>query len=360
MSFEVDIEYEIEKKRRQAIFNARVKQTTQSYLSRYRNILSDIQTDERYEFVKKEHDKLSSEVTDIERLLKIDPAKARSKSQRISHHVFSLPKVAGASMRKAQHVLEKKEARRQEEKNQLREELEQLWQSTLLNWEDPLARQMAFSELMDCREQFFSQGDSIQKKELIKALQSIQLHAEDKAQQFRQEQEKLVVNEVNHKMLSDIKSQLSDPGLLAQAESIKDNIELDEIISLSNAFDDALIDESCRREVVKAIYQSLQAAGFSVDKPRYTQGVNDEVLIKAARPAGATAHFKVSLDGRMEYRFDRYKGSACKNDINKVLPALQDAYGIKLSNQRVIWKNPDDKYMDAKPNPIMEQKLDGQ
>ena len=54
-----------------------------------------------------------------------------------------------------------------------------------------------------------------------------------------------------------------------------------------------------------------------------------------------------------DYKFDRYQGSACKKDIATVLPRLQSVYGIQLSNDRVLWENPDDMDADARPQPGM-------
>ena len=116
--------------------------------------------------------------------------------------------------------------------------------------------------------------------------------------------------------------------------------------------DEAAVDESQRREVVRAVYQSLQQAGFVVDGPEHlTSQGQDEVLIRARRPAGAQADFRVNLSGHLSYKFHQYKGKTCEKDVAPVMATLQDAYGINLSDKRVIWVNPDDQDQDARPYP---------
>jgi len=105
--------------------------------------------------------------------------------------------------------------------------------------------------------------------------------------------------------------------------------------------DEAVVDERCRKETVKAVLQSLRKAGFIVGDPRRQRdGDRDEVVVFARKPAGHQAEFRVTLDGGFLYRFDRYEGMACRKDMDRILPMLQIIYGVKLSNERVIWQNP--------------------
>jgi hypothetical protein len=47
----------------------------------------------------------------------------------------------------------------------------------------------------------------------------------------------------------------------------------------------------------------------------------------------------------------KYEGATCKKDIDSFLPKLEQVYGIKLSNERVIWENPDKISKDARQSP---------
>ena len=104
--------------------------------------------------------------------------------------------------------------------------------------------------------------------------------------------------------------------------------------------DERAIQEGCRKHVVVGLLRELREAGFVVSEPKLEEGKTGPVQIKAQRPSGAQAAFSVKLD-RLVYKFDRYEGEACLQDANKVLPRLEDIYGIELGEESVTWRNPD-------------------
>ncbi|MBE3868609.1 hypothetical protein HJ160_05810 [Vibrio parahaemolyticus] len=127
---------------------------------------------------------------------------------------------------------------------------------------------------------------------------------------------------------------------------------------ISKQMDTAIEEEAIRREMVKAVYKSLQEAGFHVQKPKLIKDKGkDEVLIAASRPAGNRALFQIELDGQCTYKFDNYKGQTCQKDIQQVLPKLTDIYGVDLSEERVLWSNPDDEDAEMKPIPSQTQRV---
>lgn len=118
--------------------------------------------------------------------------------------------------------------------------------------------------------------------------------------------------------------------------------------------------EEGRRMVVKAVSRSLQDAGFIVSKPvKVNEDGADVVLIQGARPAGNRAAFTVHLDGRISWKFDNYNGQTCREDMDKVLPALSEIYGIELSDERVMWSNPDDQFATSRPVAPVQQSRSG-
>ena len=72
-------------------------------------------------------------------------------------------------------------------------------------------------------------------------------------------------------------------------------------------------------------------------------------LFKLIKSIRNQAKFKIELDGKVRYEFDNYKGQTCKEDMEKVLPRLAEVYGVDLSDERVIWSNPDDEFQDMRP-----------
>ena len=104
--------------------------------------------------------------------------------------------------------------------------------------------------------------------------------------------------------------------------------------------DDRAIQEAARRHVVSGLLRELRNAGFVVSEPKLEGGEPSAVLLMAQRPSGAQAAFRVNLDG-MTYKFDHYQGDACLQDAHKIMPKLQEIYGIELEDERVSWRNPD-------------------
>lgn len=153
--------------------------------------------------------------------------------------------------------------------------------------------------------------------------------------------------------------------MLSSVEAVKQLIEktadpdeiLNKITDATTQADSAIADENCRRMVVRSIMDSLEKSGFVVSKPKRSAGDVDEVVILARKPAGAEAAFRVSADGSMIYKFDHYEGMQCKDDIDKVLPLLRDIYGVDLSEERVLWQNPERISKSAKP---LEDDAEGQ
>lgn len=118
--------------------------------------------------------------------------------------------------------------------------------------------------------------------------------------------------------------------------------------------------EEDRRKIVRAVAKSLEDAGFAVSNPVLIEEDGKEVvLIQGARPAGNRAAFSISLDGTIKYKFDHYEGQGCRADIDKVIPTLQDIYGINLSNRRVLWSNPDDVFATSRPVAPVSQSQGG-
>lgn len=132
------------------------------------------------------------------------------------------------------------------------------------------------------------------------------------------------------------------------AASLSDNEFQNQLIEEGDKIDEEIVDETVRREVVKAIYLSLKKTGFIVNAPQMSGEV---VLLKAQKPAGQQAEFTVKIDGGLTFKFDNYEGQKCKKDIDDVTSLLAECYGVKLSNRKVQWSNPDRIQKGSKENP---------
>ena len=135
-------------------------------------------------------------------------------------------------------------------------------------------------------------------------------------------------------------------GLLRIKEGLeKGDVSAAEAAEASDkAIDDCveeLVNEDVRRETLVALVNTVQSLGFILlGAPEFTE--DGGVLVHARRPSGEECQFVVRSDGGMRYAFENYRGAACRKDRSQVEAMLRDAYGVVLSNERVIWENPDE------------------
>jgi hypothetical protein len=126
--------------------------------------------------------------------------------------------------------------------------------------------------------------------------------------------------------------------LKSQAHSLSIEELNEKLIAENDRVDGEIVDETVRREIVKSIYKTLKQVGFIVTPPVVS---DEDVLIKAQKTAGQQAEFAIKLDGHFTFKFDNYEGQKCKADIVEVTKQLEEIYGVKLSDKKVLWENPD-------------------
>ena len=373
MSRADEYRYQIQRQRKQELDRQRVRETTRPFLERYRSVLNEVASQRLDDVIPAEFLELSSELRRMEALLESDPFAARDMSRSLGARIHGLPRFAREQRRYRQEAeLAAAEAFRNsqqaeiERQLQLRAELEAAWREGLSGWSTPVALNAALAELQQLRERLLGNGaNNMTSAQISAALREVRQRYEVDAERQLQEMKNRVQREAVTDVLTLQREQLEqeankDGGkraaklreALAHAIGLAPAEQAEALNQLVQEQDKAAVDESQRREVVRAVYQSLQQAGFVVDRPEHlvSQG-QDEVLIRARRPAGAQADFRVNLSGHLSYKFHQYKGKTCEKDVAPVMATLQDAYGISLSDKRVIWVNPDDQDQDARPYP---------
>lgn len=369
MSHHASYEYQIEAQRRREIHLQRVAETTRACLSGYRQTLDQLERDGLRQFVAVEALAVSQAVLDANELLTTDPEQARDRSQRLAWQIAGLPGAARAARQQAE-ALERQNAQvRAEEAARQREASHGIWDAAVVAWSDPLAFELAYSDLVELRRRFFSGGHALAPAaEVREAVDAVRASAQAKAQAHRAQQaqaakaqtERAAADQALRVLRESAAGSTAAQQILQaaerQAETLAGESLLQALAQAQGAMDAAAVDESCRREAVRAVVLSLRGSGFVVDAP-YLQddAVGGDVVVRASKPAGQRAEFRVTALGDLSWHFDRYRGAACKRDIAQVLPQLQDIYGIKLSSERVHWQNPDDQSASARPQPGQNQ-----
>lgn len=350
--------------REREIAQNRVRVTTENYLERYERLLDDLQNQGLEEFVSVEMAEVRTAIRNARSYLPRDVFRARDISVQIGQEIYALPNMARElrNISVENHRFEQQERQRKEfeEKQKHQQNLQQMWQESLETWTDKLSRNLAMQELITLKQRLFDSANNYTKQQLISELNHIKDQSEAKAEKKRQSIKDQSQQEATKKMVEELAKDIQRENLPEkQSAELKSqlqnaisdpNLSFSILQSLVQDTDKALVDESIRKEMVKAVYASLKQAGFSVLTPKLVKNDDDDVVvIQAHRPSGNQAKFKIELDGKMRYEFDNYRGQTCQEDMKQVLPKLEEIYGVNLSEERVIWSNPDDEQQDMKP-----------
>ncbi len=162
------------------------------------------------------------------------------------------------------------------------------------------------------------------------------------------------------------KSELQVQLQIAQ-EALQNN-DFEKVVEISKASEKQLekiheeaFEENVRREVLKGIVKTLKKLGFHVGKPKIInlEEKKDQVVLLGKKASGQSASFEVEKNGKMSFKFDHYEGMACHQDIQKVQDKLKEIYGVHISQERVLWQNPDKISKGSKPLPQDIHKNDG-
>ena len=122
--------------------------------------------------------------------------------------------------------------------------------------------------------------------------------------------------------------------------------ELDKAKSIDEAnaiANEAITDETIRKETLKVIIKAIKDRGFIVDTKKNLKIDKERNIVKlvALKASGQMAEFEIQLNGKFMYHFDEYEGHACKKDIEPFLEDLKNIYDINILHEEVTWENPD-------------------
>lgn len=103
-----------------------------------------------------------------------------------------------------------------------------------------------------------------------------------------------------------------------------------------------IVSEKVRQKSLKIIMKAITERGFIVDKKNIKLNrETNEVILVALKASGEKATFRIFLDGKFIYDFRGYEGQACQRDIEPFMTALEEVYGMHITERQEIWSNPD-------------------
>ena len=369
-----DILMSIEKKRRrerqQAEYEARrraneerIRNNTEQFYERYLQQYEDMRTQNFENYIPDKMKRLSSDLQQIRLLLYSDVGAARDVSLHVGEYIHSMFREGNAAEREQRMRAIEKEHRRQEKARaeHLRQkgEIDDIYYTLISEIKDQAVINFSAKELSDLHksvndqssmaaDDFRKQAETIISRARVKAEEWEKKSNEKEPQHIVSEKLQIMKEQLEQKKVEDQeKAQTLLSHITALQESIRSDsqsqAELEKEIEKTEAdVDSTLISEDIRREAVKSVFLSLKKQGFQVQPPQLIQ--DDEhnyVRITAKKPSGKRVQCKLDINGKLAYRFDEYEGMTCLNDIEKFNIELDRVYSVKLSDERVIWKNPD-------------------
>ncbi|MGN0783731.1 MAG: hypothetical protein ACI4M0_05270 [Christensenellales bacterium] len=114
------------------------------------------------------------------------------------------------------------------------------------------------------------------------------------------------------------------------------------IAKIREAATNEIVGEKVRQKSMKLIMKAITERGFIVDKKNIKiNRETNEVTMVALKASGERATFRIFLDGKFIYDFRGYEGQACQKDIGPFMTALEEVYGMQITEKQEIWSNPD-------------------
>ena len=372
MSSSYEYSYQLEAERRRQIYLNRIAATTEEFYRRYEQQYREMLSHGLSAYIPSEMSRLESDLARIRDLLVSDPESARDISFDVGSYIRSMSSLASAAREEFDRSERIRVAALRAERKQQQSELMNEYFKILQTITNPIVVNYSISKMQELRKDI-ENGKLSSSTELKEISASIISEAEKKASDWKENTVKKhyqknvaqAINEAENRLKSEkIENQKKTQEFLNKINKLRSALEngtIDsntiekKVIELENEVDETLISEETRREIVISIIKQLKKQEFTVEKPQLVQtdGKN-YVKIVAKQPSGKRAICNVDLCGKIAYKFDNYAGMTCLKDIEKFNVDLEKVYSIKLSDERVLWENPDKLSMDANTLPTNE------
>ncbi len=372
MSSSYEYSYELEAMRRRQIYLNRIASNTERFFNQFSQRYRTMKEKGYATYIPSEMGRLESDLSRIRSLLISDPEEARDLSFEVGAYIRSMSSLASGAREQFERAermrVDSLHAKREQQQNSLIKEYFEILE-TITN---PIIVNYSIIEMQRLKSEIES-GKLTSIEELRKKASSVIAFAEQRASEWKEDEIKKnrkkdaaqAISEAEERIKAEkIEDQEKTQEFLNKIGKLKNDLELGKldvqivekkVASLDSELDETLISEETRREAVVAIIKQLKSQEFTVEKPQLVRADgNNYVKIVAKQPSGKRAICNVDLHGKIAYRFDNYEGMTCLKDIEKFNVNLNQIYSIKLSDERVIWVNPDKLSMDAERLPINE------
>lgn len=365
MSRSYEYSYALERAMRQAIYNERVSSTTERFYNRYMKQYEEMISRGYSAYIPSEMKRLQSDLSSIRNLLMSNPTEARDLSFEVGSYINDLYSMANIAVQQFDRAERIRRDQILEQEREKKIEGMNIYYELIREISNPIVINFAQEEL-EAVKKSIKEGTGITLDQLKSKVKSIIQSAESKAEGWKKETVKVqkknnIISRLEETEKSILNEKIEDKKktdeFIDRIQKLKESISSGnksiqtiekEISQIETVVDDTIITEEVRRETVKAIVKQLRSQEFVISRPQIVKnGDESYVKIVAQKPSGKKAVCKVDLHGKILYKFDNYEGLTCLKDIEKFNVDLEKIYSVKLSDERILWSNPDKLSKDA-------------
>lgn len=360
MSRSLSVNYELERRRREALEKEKAGKEAERLYIKFQNQFELMDGKGYSAYIPRDMDKLKSDLSYIRDLLSKDnPLQAVRLARNVGSYIDTFEVIVNSEISSYERMERLNAEKKRVEAKAFDNNLLEVYYDFISKITDPAVVNVVLADIENVKKDI-TNNIITSKEEILSKLNDILVSSEEKIAkqkaQLKHDCDKASINsrleltlenldEENFQneekknsikgMINDIKNAMSENAF--DLDTI--NVQMDKV---NEELDNEIIAESVRKETVKAIYQQLNNQDFTVENPRrYVENGEDYVRIVAKRPSGKQAICDINNKGNIKYKFDEYEGMACLKDIEKFNVALKEVYSIDLSDERVLWENPD-------------------
>ena len=321
-------------------------------------------------YIPDEINRLKSDLSQVRELIGTNPGEAKELSLEVGSYINAYESLAQTAMAEYDREQRIRVEKQREEEEKQKNKLLDVYYDTIKKITNPMVISFAQEELSGLKGEILSKNSLMAVNVLENKIAQIVNEAENHVNEWKTKTLLQQKRETSLKRIEEIESQLEKENLenkektdeIAQKiTQLKDNVNAgshndedikNSIREIENNIDDEKLTEAVRRDIVISIVKELRNQEFIVEKPKIEKyGDENFVKILARKPSGKRAICKIDLRGKIAYKFDNYEGMTCLKDIEKFNVDLQNIYSVKLSDERVLWSNPNKLSKDSQTLP---------
>ena len=361
MSRSYRVNYELERARRQALYLKRIADTTERYLRQYQTRYESMSNNRYQSYIPDEMSQLSGDLTEVRRLLaEGKPEEARSISFRIGSYISVMEPRAAAAIDQHQRAERMRAEQRRIAELEKTNALVDIYFHEVSQISDPVALNVIQGQLANLLDEIKGGNAGYTESTIKSRIADIVAEAADEVATIKEEAAKKERQQSAEEQLREVKQVVEEAAFedeektrqfLKRVQDLQVAISAEacsieelgkQVAEIKTEVDETAISEEIRREAVRAIFRQLSEQDFSVEAPQlFEDGDTNYVRLVARRPSGKRAVCDIDNHGAIRYKFDNYDGMTCLQDIERFNVDLQRIYSIKLSDERILWENPD-------------------